>query len=165
MYNIKKHPGQLINLLFNSLKRKPVTNQEARNNFSSQVLTYYAFINRVSNLEIKNNDLFASQISYFSYLDTMVQRFMSIGDEAIPDSKLDLFLNKLQKNMLEFCEIQDELNNQLFEIEKEHYSNLAYQREYSNHTAYDRRTEELKSDAVEVLKYGKNNKYVTFENE
>jgi hypothetical protein len=161
MYNISKNPGQLLNLLFNTLDRKSVTNKEVRIKFKDQLLTYYSFIIRVSNLEI-NDLLFSSQLKYFSYLDTILQRYMNIGDEVIPESRLDEFLSKLQTNMLEYCDIQNELQNKLYQIEKEYYSKLAFDKDYNNGTRSDRRTEELKSSAVDVLKYGKN-KYVTFD--
>ena len=160
MYNISKNPGTLLNVLFNTLDRKPVTNQIARNQFKSELLTYYQFIMRVCHLKI--NDLqFSSQLKYFSYLDTIVQRYLSIGDELIPDSKIDDFLNRLQTNMIEYCNIQDELQKKLYQIEKEHYSSLSYEKQYSNGGKSDIRTEELKSQAVDILKHAKN-KYVNY---
>lgn len=143
---ITRNKGALLNLLFNTLDRKPITNQEDRNNYKDVLLDYSTFLHNLSFVDVSQlNIKLNKQRQFLDKLDTLSQRYKSIGDEAIPEKNVEEFLINIQDHM------KDWLNNDLddaLKIEEARYFNTASSKLEMNTGAG---LERKKSEAVDVL--------------
>ena len=93
------------NLFFMTLSvldKKPITDIEARNNYKEVIWEY---INDLSTLETIYVDVSNPAYKHKTYLDKLLvltDRWKSLGDDAIPDDKVDQFLTNLQDNMRDY---------------------------------------------------------------
>ena len=114
----------LLFMTYSVLKRKPITDLETRNNYKEVVWDY---INQLSTLEPIYVDVSNPAYSHKTYLDKLLiltNRWKSLGDDAIPDDKLEQFLTNLQNNMREF--LNKNLQSDFYQLRKTHYSKLSW---------------------------------------
>ena len=89
---ITRNKGTLLSLMFNTLDRKQVTNQEDRNNYKDVLLDYCNFLHRLSHIDANLlNIKLNKQRIFLDKLDTLTQRYKSIGIDCIPEKVLSLF--------------------------------------------------------------------------
>lgn len=124
MLYIKDNYGQFITMMFSTLDRKPVTDQEARNNYKEVLLDYCLFLSSLSPLNIKPNSALYKQYQYVKKLDTLLGRYKNIGDEFLEDDKVEDFLLHLQNMMRDY--LHQDLIYVLKEEEKKYYTDLAF---------------------------------------
>lgn len=143
---ITRNKSALLNLVFNTLDRKQVTNQEDRNNYKDILLDYINFLHNLSFVDISQlNIKLNKQRQFLDKLDTLSQRYKSIGDECIPEKNVEAFLINIQDHM------RDWLHNDLdilLKIEEARYFNTASSKlEMSSGAGLERK----KSEAVDVM--------------
>jgi hypothetical protein len=143
---ITRNKGTLLSLMFNTLDRKKVTNQEDRNNYKDVLLDYCNFLHKLSFIDTNLlNIKLNKQRIFLDKLDTLSQRYKSIGDEAIPEKNLEQFLISIQDNMREW--INNDLDIEL-KIEEAKYFNAASSKlEISSGYGLERK----KSEAADVF--------------
>ena len=143
---ITRNKGTLLSLMFNTLNRKQVTNQEDRNNYKDVLLDYCIFLHKLSFIDANLlNIKLNKQRIFLDKLDTLSQRYKSIGDEAIPEKNLEQFLISIQDNMREW--INNDLDIEL-KIEEAKYFNTASSKlEMSSGYGLERK----KSEAADVF--------------
>lgn len=143
---ITRNKGALLNLVFHTLNRKEVTNQEDRNNYKDVLLDYVTFLHNLSFVDVSQlNNKLNKQKTFLDKLDTLSQRYKSIGDEAIPEKNLEQFLISIQEHMTEW--INNDLDIEL-KIEEARYFNTASSKlEMSAGAGLERK----KSEAADVF--------------
>lgn len=170
MANLKQNKSDFVNMVFSTLDRKPVTNQEARDNYKSVLLDYVNFLDNLSPLP--STPYFISQKKFVEKLEVLLGRFQSIGSDAIPDNKLDTFLTEIQDYMRDWVDDLPNMESELFHLERKFYSSLAYENGSYNKVSHN--TQSFMNDqqtSIEKLKSkinlpGFKQKYVNFnENE
>jgi hypothetical protein len=115
------------NLFFMTLSvldKKPITDIEARNNYKEVIWEY---INDLSTLETIYVDVSNPAYKHKTYLDKLLvltDRWKSLGDDAIPDDKVEQFLTNLQDNMRDY--LNKNLQSDFYQLRKTHYTKLAW---------------------------------------
>jgi hypothetical protein len=115
------------NLFFMTLSvldKKPITDIQARNNYKEVIWEY---INDLSTLETIYVDVSNPAYKHKTYLDKLLvltDRWKSLGDDAIPDDKVEQFLTNLQDNMREY--LNKNLQSDFYQLRKTHYTKLAW---------------------------------------
>lgn len=147
MNYITRSKGTVLSLLFNTLERKPIVNQEDRNNYKDILLDYCNFLHRLSFIDSNLlNIKLSKQRIFLDKLDTLAQRYKSIGDECIPEKNVEAFLNNIQDNMRDWIEA-DYYENDLLTEETKFFTTASSKLEMSNSYGLERK----KSEAVDVL--------------
>lgn len=154
MNYITRNKGTLLSLMFNTLDRKEVTNQQDRNNYKDVLLDYCNFLHRLSHIDanllsIKLN----KQRVFLDKLDTLTQRYKSIGIDCIPEKSVDTFLINIQDNMRDWIEA-DYFTNDLLTEESKYFNTASYKLEMSSGYGLERK----KSEAVDVLMHSNRNR-------
>lgn len=143
---ITRNKGTLQRLLFNTLDRKQVTNQEDRNNYKDVLLDYSTFLHSLSFVDVSElNIKLNKQRQFLDKLDTLSQRYKSIGNECIPASNVEQFLTNIQDHMRDW--IDNDLDIELRKEETKYFSNASTKLEMNTSTGLERK----KSEAVDVL--------------
>jgi hypothetical protein len=146
-YFILRNKGILQSLIFNTLDRKLVIDQEARNNYRDLIMDYTFFLHRLSFINIdKLNIKLSKQKAFLDKLETLSQRYKSIGDEAIPEKNVEAFLINIQDHMREWID-NDYLQIETLAAETKHFSDASSKLEMSLGSGLERR----KSEAVDVM--------------
>lgn len=146
MINIKENYGTFLSMIFKTLDRKPVTNQEARNNYKEVLLDYCAFIYSLAPLNIKHDSPLRTQYEYAEKLNILLGRYKSIGDEFLSESKLEAFLVKLQDMMRDY--LHQDLDIELYRAEHEHYTREAWINGSNKGTDSEWKWQEEKADTI-----------------
>ena len=143
---IKQEYGMFLSMMFNTLDRKPITNQQDRENYKLVILDYCLELSNMSVLNINNQSPLFNHFEYMKELDRLLVRYKSIGDDIIPDNKLDTFLNKLQNMMRDF--LQNDLEEELYKEEKKYYVEGAWKNGSIRGTTSDYTWQEEKSELI-----------------
>ncbi len=125
MATITQNYGDFLTMIFSTLDRKPIRNQEDRNNYKEVLLDYCNFLYKLGPLP--SNVYFISQKKFIEKLDVYLGRYKSIGSEFLPDDKLDSFLTELQDYMRDYVNDMQKAETELFQFEKKFYSSLCYE--------------------------------------
>jgi len=125
MATITQNYGDFLTMIFSTLDRKPITNQEDRNNYKEVLLDYCNFLYKLAPLP--SNVYFISQKKYIEKLDVYLGRYKSIGSEFLSDDKLESFLSELQDYMRDYVNDMQKAETELFQFEKKFYSSLCYE--------------------------------------
>lgn len=107
MVKIKDNYGKFLSMMLDTLDRKPVTNQEARNNFTDCLLEYCWIIYSLTPLTLLNNSPLKYHQEFAQKLDILLGRYMSIGNDFITDDKLNTFLSEVQSKMMDWTETEE----------------------------------------------------------
>lgn len=152
---IYRNTGIFLQLIMNTLDRKPVTDQVARDNYKSLIMDYYQFLLRLSSIDYDNklNLKLSKQYQYLNKLDMLTQRYKSIGNDAIKDDKVETFLVELQDHMREWIN-NDYLETELRSEETKHFSKTAYEKSIQQDTIIETR----KAEALNVFKSSAKNR-------
>ena len=143
---ITRNKGALLNIMFDTLDRKQVTNQEDRNNYKDLLLDYCTFLHRLSFIDISGlNIKLNKQRVLLDKLDTLSQRYKSIGIDCIPEKSVESFLSNIQEHMRDW--INNDLNDAVLIEEIRYFTNASSKLEMSTGAGLERR----KSEAVDVL--------------
>jgi hypothetical protein len=146
MNYITRNKGALLNIMFDTLDRKQVTNQEDRNNYKDLLLDYCTFLHRLSFIDISGlNIKLNKQRVLLDKLDTLSQRYKSIGIDCIPEKSVESFLSNIQEHMRDW--INNDLNDAVLTEEIRYFTNASSKLEISTGAGLERR----KSEAVDVL--------------
>jgi len=145
MLNIKESNGKLASMLLDVLKRKPVTNQEARNHFIECVLDYSWILYCLSPLTLDNNSPLKQHYDYGIKLDTLLGRYKMIGDEFLSDDRVDIFLSQMQAMMMKWEESEE---RELYKVEKKHYTDGAWKNGSNRGTQSEWTWQEEKADSI-----------------
>lgn len=130
MANLKQNKSEFVDMVFSTLDRKPVTDQEARWNYKSVLLDYVNFLDRLSPLP--PTPYFISQRKYVEKLEIYLDRWKSIGSDFLPDNKLESFLTEMQDYMRDWNDDLIRMEQELYYAEKKFYSAIAYDSSYTN---------------------------------
>jgi hypothetical protein len=106
------------------LDKKPITDLEARKNYKVVVYDYITDLISLEPIFVDASNSAYSQKTYLEKLITLTDRWKSIGDDAIPEDKVETFLTNLQDNMREY--LNRNLKSGFYELRKSHYSKLAW---------------------------------------
>jgi hypothetical protein len=143
---ITRNKGALLSLMFDTLDRKSITNQEDRNNYKDILLDYCTFLHRLSFVDISElNIKLNKQRVLLDKLDTLTQRYKSIGIDCIPDKSVESFLTNIQEHMRDW--LNSDLNIELWKEEVRYFTNASSKLEMNQGAGLERR----KSEAVDVL--------------
>ena len=143
---ITRNKGALLNLMFDTLDRKQVTNQEDRNNYKDLLLDYCTFLHRLSFIDVSGlNIKLNKQRVLLDKLDTLSQRYKSIGIDCIPEKSVESFLTNIQEHMRDW--INNDLNDTVLIEEIRYFTNASSKLEMNTGAGLERR----KSEAVDVL--------------
>lgn len=143
---ITRNKGALLNLMFDTLDRKQVTNQEDRNNYKDLLLDYCTFLHRLSFIDVSGlNIKLNKQRVLLDKLDTLSQRYKSIGIDCIPEKSVESFLSNIQEHMRDW--INNDLNDTVLIEEIRYFTNASSKLEMNTGAGLERR----KSEAVDVL--------------
>jgi hypothetical protein len=151
---ITRNKGTLLSLMFDTIDRKEVNNQEDRNNYKDVLLDYCNFLHRLSFIDanllsIKLN----KQRIFLDKLDTLTQRYKSIGIDCIPEKSVESFLINVQNNMIDWIEA-DYFANDLLTEEVKYFNTASSKLEMSSGYGLERK----KSEAVDVLMHSNRNR-------
>jgi hypothetical protein len=154
MNYISRNYGTLLKLMFNTLDRKEVSDEEARNNYKDLLLDYCHFLYRLSDIEMNSNlnQKLNHQKEFVDKLEKLTERYKSINDDAVPNESLEAFLNNVQEHMKHW--VNNDLNIDLRNEETKHYNRSAYSLQGPSTPILERR----KSDAIDVLMQSSRNK-------
>jgi hypothetical protein len=152
---IYRNTGVFLQLVMNTLDRKPVTDTEARENYKSLIIDYYQFLLRLSSIHYDNklNIKLWKQWVYLSKLDALTQRYKSIGNDTITDDKVEDFLIELQEHMREWIN-NDYLETDLRSEETKYFSKTAYEKSMQQDPIIEIR----KAEAINVFKNSARNR-------
>lgn len=155
MNTIKRNKGALHSLLFDTLDRKPISDIEARNNYRDILFDYCSFLHRLSAIELSStlNLKLKKQYDFVSKLDTLAQRYKSIGTECIADKNVEAFLNNVQNHMRDWIDA-DYLETDLKAEETKWFSAVANEKSPQTTPGLERK----KSEAVDVLMQANRNR-------
>lgn len=143
---ITRNKGALLSLMFDTLDRKVITDKNDRDNYKDVLMDYCTFLHRLSFINVSElNHRLSKQVSLLSKLDTLSQRYKSIGIDCIPDKSVDAFLSNIQDNMREW--INNDLDYDLYIEETKYFTGASSKVEMSTSPMLERK----KSEAVDVL--------------
>lgn len=146
-YFILRNKGVLQSLILNTLDRKPVTDQEARNHYRDMVMNYTDFLHRLSFINVEQlNVKLNKHKTFLNKLETLAQRYKSIGDECIREDGLEAFLTLIQDHIIDWID-NDWLEKETRTAETKHFSDASSKLEMSVSAGLERK----KSEAVEVF--------------
>lgn len=114
----------IIKFILSVLSRKEVSDIEARNNFIEVIWDYIDSIHTTEDLEIQSNKQSYQHKVFYDKLKVLAERFKTIGDEVVPDNKVEDFLIELQNNIREY--LYNNVEFELYELRRSHYSKLAF---------------------------------------
>ena len=120
----------IIKFVLSALSRKEITNYDDRNNFKEVIFHYINVIQHMEELEIDSTSKSYNHKVFYDKLKVLAERYNTIGDEVIPAHKLNDFLELLQINIKDF--LYDDIESELFQIKKKHYTKLAWDKNVSN---------------------------------
>jgi hypothetical protein len=151
---ITRNKGTLLSLMFDTLDRKEITNQEDRNNYKDVLLDYCNFLHRLSFIDVNLlNIKLSKQRIFLDKLDTLTQRYKSIGIDCIPEKSVESFLINVQNNMRDWIEANYFANDLLLE-ENNYFNKASSKLEMSSGYGLERK----KSEAVDVLMHSNRNR-------
>lgn len=146
-YFILRNKGVLQSLILNTLDRKAVIDQEARNNYRDLIYDYIDFLHRLSFIEIDTlNIKLNKHKTLLNKLETLAQRYKSIGDEVVREDGVEAFLILIQDHIRDWID-NDWLEKDTITAETKHFSDASSKLEMTNSTGLERK----KSEAVEVF--------------
>ena len=146
-YFILRNKGVLQSLILNTLDRKPVVDQEARNNYRDLLYQYTDFLHRLSFVNVDQlNVKLNKHKTFLNKIETLAQRYKSIGDECIREDGLEAFLILIQDHMRDWID-NDWLEKDILAVETKHFSDASSKLEINTSTGLERK----KSEAVEVF--------------
>ena len=146
-YFILRNKGVLQSLILNTLDRKPIIDQEARNNYRDLIIEYTNYLHRLSFINVDQlNIKLNKQKILLDKLETLSQRYKSIGDDAIPEKNVEAFLINIQDHMREWID-NDYLQKETLTAETKHFTDACSKLEMTAPIGLERR----KSEAVDVL--------------
>lgn len=144
---IRRNKGALRNLLLETLDRKPVVNQQDRNNYIDLLYEYMNFLHRLSFVEVDPlNIKLTKHKSLLDKLDTLSQRYKSIGKDAVPEKNIEAFLINIQDHMREWIDA-DYLTKDILAAETKYFNDASHKLEMNTSAGLERK----KSEAVDVL--------------
>jgi len=154
MNYISRNYGTLLELMFSTLNRKAITDEEARNNYKDVMLEYCTFLHRLSDIELSNvlNAKLNHQKAFLDKLDKLTERYKSIKEDAIPNESVEAFLKNVQEHMRHW--VNNDLNIDLRNEETKHYNRTAYSLQGPSTPILERR----KSEAIDVLMHSSRKK-------
>jgi len=106
------------------LDRKQTTDIEARNNYKEVVWDYISELSTLEPIYVEVNNSAYKHKTYLDKLLTLTDRWLSLGDEAIPLDKVEQFLTTLQDNMRDY--LNKNLKSDFYQLRKTHYTKLAF---------------------------------------
>lgn len=112
----------LVLLVLSVLKRKPVTNKEARMNYTEVIYDYILDLESLSLISVPATYASFQQKNYLNKLLILNDRYKSLGDEFLPDSSVESFLDKLQEMAKDY--LDNKLYNEFFTLRKGYYTDL-----------------------------------------
>lgn len=145
-YNyIKENYSEFVNMIYGTLDRVPITNQEARSNFRNFTLPdYIKFLYDLNFLNIDRNNPLNSQKEYCDKLFILCDRVRKNGlEKEIPTNSASKFVEKLQQYMKEWA--HNDLDDELRKQERVYFTNLAFSKEEPARQQYAGRIAQLKN--------------------
>ncbi len=145
-YNyIKENYTEFVNMIYGTLDRVPITNQEARNNFRNSTLPdYIKFLYDLNYLSIDRNNPLNSQKEYCDKLFILCDRIKKNGlEKEIPMESARKFIEKLQQYMKEWA--HNDLDDELKKQERVYYTDVAFSKEENVRQQYAGRLGQLKN--------------------
>lgn len=106
------------------LDRKPITDLEARNHYKEVLFDYIDDLTTLEPIYVEVNNSAYNHKTYLDKLLVLADRWKSLGDDAIPDDKVEQFLTNLQDNMREY--LNRNLQSGFYELRKSHYTKLSW---------------------------------------
>lgn len=114
----------VIKFVLSVLKRKEVSDKEARQNFEEVIWDYINNIQSTDDLEIDSTKNSYQHKTYYEKLKILAERYKHIGNEVISDDKVEDFLNDLQNRMRDY--LYDDVESELYQLRKKHYTKSAF---------------------------------------
>ena len=146
MINIKENYGTFLSMIFKTLDRKQVTNQEARNNYKQVLLDYCFFLYSLAPLNITPQSPLRAHYEYAEKLNILLGRYLNIGNDFLTDDNLQSFLVKLQDMMRDY--LHQDLDIELYRAEHEHYRREAWINGSNKGTQSEWTWQEEKADTI-----------------
>ena len=115
-------PTNLLLLVLSALRKKPVTDTEARINYTNAVWDYILDLESLSPISVEPTSSAFKQKNYLDKLLILNDRFISIGDEFLTPSAVDSILEKVQDMFREY--LDDKLYYEFYDLRKNHYAQL-----------------------------------------
>jgi hypothetical protein len=109
------------------LDRKPITNQEARENYKEVIWDYLQDLDTLEPINVDKTSTAYEQKEYLLKLITLSDRWNSIGTDFLSDDKVEPFLKKLQDMCREY--LHNDLHKEFYRLRQVHYTNLAFTKE------------------------------------
>lgn len=155
MNYISRNYGTLLELLFSTLDRKAVTDEEARENYKTVLFEYCGFLHRLADIELSSNQhqKLNHQKEFLDKLEKLTERFSSIKEDAIPNKNVESFLTTLQDHIKHWVNNPD-IDTDLRNEETKFYNRAAYSLQGPSTPILERR----KSEAIDVLMHSSRKK-------
>jgi len=145
MIQIKDNYGTFLSMMLNTLNRKPVTNQEARDNFKQCLIDYCFILYSLAPITLSNNSPLKEHYDYGSKLDILLGRYKMIGDDFLSDDKLNTFLSQMQSMMMKWEESDEK---ELHKEEKRHYTEQSWKNGSNRGTQSEWTWQEERADTI-----------------
>lgn len=106
------------------LDKKPITDVQTRMNYKEVVWDYITELTTLEPIFIDSNNPAYSHKTYLDKLLTFTDRWKSLGNDFIPDDKVEPFLTQLQDKMRDY--LNKNLKSDFYQLRKTHYSKTAW---------------------------------------
>jgi hypothetical protein len=106
------------------INRKEITDLESRNNYKQVIFDYIGDLITLEPIYVEVNNPAYKHKTYLDKLLVLTDRWKSLGDDAIPEDKVEQFLTNLQDNMREY--LNKNLQSDFYQLRKSHYTKLSW---------------------------------------
>ena len=134
--------------VLSQLKRKPVTDKQARDNYITAITDYLLNLESLEPIVVEKDSPLYEQKQFLLKLLTLSDRYTKIDDEVIPDNKLDTLLVKVQDMCREY--LYQNLEAEIYQLNRIYYTQLAFNTDTS--IAPKSRLASMKEQVAQILK-------------
>ena len=138
----------ILFMVLSTLNRKSVVDIEARENYKEVIWDYIQDIEKLEKINVTPQSSAHKHKEYLNKLFILNERYQSIGNDIIPQTHLDSFLNTLQEMMRDY--LYHKVYLEIYRLEHYHYTDLVKQGP-SESTQNYQRLHQLKEISLPIL--------------
>jgi len=138
----------ILFMVLSTLDRKSVVDIQARENYKEVIWDYIQDIEKLENINVTPQSSANKHKEYLNKLFILNERYQGIGNDIIPQTHLDSFLNTLQDMMSDY--LYHKVYLEIYRLEHYHYSDLIKQGP-SESTQNYQRLAQLKQMTLPIL--------------
>jgi len=115
----------ILFMVLSTLDRKSVTDIQSRKNYKEVIWDYIQDIEKLERINVSQQSSAYKHKEYLNKLFILNERYQSIGNDIIPHTHLDSFLDTLQDMMRDY--LHKDTHSEIYRLEHYHYSDLIKQ--------------------------------------